>query len=86
MEKFFTYVEAGVGGLDVADDELPRLVDLLGVTHPALVAVVVVVLVLVDPVVVDQARVRHVPDRDPLAPRDHHVVDGQDRLRVIIVT
>ncbi len=28
------------------------------------------------------AGVRHVPNRDALAPRDHNVVNGQDRLRV----
>lgn len=28
------------------------------------------------------AGVRHVSDRYPLVARDHHIVDGQDRLRV----
>ena len=47
-----------------------------------MIAALIVVMIPVVVVLVEEAGVRHVAHRDPLAPGDDHVVDGQDSLGV----
>lgn len=83
MVRIYIYVEASVGCLDVPDDELPRLLngrmDVIVAQHgPTFVGMVMVMI----PMMVDEARVRHMTDGNPLASGDDDVVDGQDRLSI----